>query len=205
MAPGAPGGTRYYRKPPITSLTSQLIPSVRPGQARNQYTSGSMRLYLRLGKKGRRTAWSQVSCEQAHLCKFGENYLAAEPSREEKWVEWRVRHPRGGGRGYFLARPSQEANGDVPLDGVAFSRLKWLEWGCTFSDFLGGYYSSSYLRLANVPECLYHRWKVKCFSFDLKNGSIHKNRKRQLRSRKLHICTKVTKMGSMIGHRIEMG
>ena len=137
MAPGAPGGTRYYRKPPITSLTSQLIPSVRPGQARNQYTSGSMRLYLRLGKKGRRTAWSQVSCEQAHLCKFGENYLAAEPTREEKWVEWRVRRPRGGGRGYFLTRSSQEANGDVPLDGVAFSRLEWLEWGCTFSDFWG--------------------------------------------------------------------
>ena len=37
--------------------------------------------------------------------------------------------------------------------------------------------SSSYLRLANVPECLYCRWKVKCSSFNLKNGSIHKNRK----------------------------
>ena len=122
-------GTRsswYYRKPPITSLTNQLIPSVRPGRARNLSTSGSMRPYLWSGKKGRRTAWSQVSCEQAHLCKFGENYLAAEPCREEKWVEWRVRRPRGGGRGYFLTRPSQEANGDVLLDGVAFSRLEWL-------------------------------------------------------------------------------
>ena len=29
----------------------------------------------------------------------------------------------------------QEANGDVPLDGVAFLRLEWLEWGRTFSDF----------------------------------------------------------------------
>ena len=41
--------------------------------------------------------------------------------------------------------------------------------------------SSSYLRLANVPECLYCRWKVKCSSsvllFNLTNGSIHKNRK----------------------------
>ena len=29
----------------------------------------------------------------------------------------------------------KEANGDVPLDGVAFS-IELLEWGLTFSDFL---------------------------------------------------------------------
>ena len=34
--------------------------------------------------------------------------------------------------------------------------------------------------LANVPECLYCRRKVKWSSFNLKNGSIHKNRKRLL-------------------------
>ena len=43
--------------------------------------------------------------------------------------------------------PLQEANRDVPLDGVAFSRLEWLywvafsidllEWGRKFSDFGG--------------------------------------------------------------------
>ena len=33
--------------------------------------------------------------------------------------------------------PLQEANGDVPLDGVAFSQLDWLEWGRKFSDFWG--------------------------------------------------------------------
>ena len=33
-----------------------------------------------------------------------------------------LRFPRGG-------IPLQEANGDVPLDGVAFSRLGWLWWG----------------------------------------------------------------------------
>ena len=33
--------------------------------------------------------------------------------------------------------------------------------------------SFSYLRLAKVPECLYCRRKVKCYSFNLKNGSIH--------------------------------
>ena len=44
-------------------------------------------------------------------------------------------------------------NGDVPLDGVTFS-VELLEWGRTFSDF-GVKKSSSYLRLANVSECLY--------------------------------------------------
>ena len=39
----------------------------------------------------------------------------------------------GGGRGTSL----QEANGDLPLDGVAFLQLEWLEWGHTFSDFWG--------------------------------------------------------------------
>ena len=46
----------------------------------------------------------------------------------------------------------------------------------TFSDFWGVLHIN--LRLANVPECLYCRGKVKCFSFNLKNGSIHKNSKR---------------------------
>ena len=53
----------------------------------------------------------------------------------------------------------QEANGDVLLDWVALSRLDWLEWGSIFnrvtrmgSDIFG--------RLANVPECLYCRWKM---------------------------------------------
>ena len=38
---------------------------------------------------------------------------------------------RGGGTSL------QEANGDLPLDGVAFLQLEWLEWGRTFSDFWG--------------------------------------------------------------------
>ena len=33
--------------------------------------------------------------------------------------------------------PLQKANGDVPLDGAAFSQLDWLEWGRKFSDFGG--------------------------------------------------------------------
>ena len=41
--------------------------------------------------------------------------------------------PRVGGGG----TPLQKANGDVPLDGVAFSQLDWLEWGRKFSDFWG--------------------------------------------------------------------
>ena len=49
-----------------------------------------------------------------------------------------------------------------------------LERGRTFWDFLG-LDSSSYLRLANVPECFYRRWKVKCSSFKfLKMGQFIK-------------------------------
>ena len=44
-----------------------------------------------------------------------------------------VARPRVGGGG----TPLQKANGDVPLDGVAFSQLDWLEWGRKFSDFWG--------------------------------------------------------------------
>ena len=53
--------------------------------------------------------------------------------------------------GYLLIRRS----GDVPLDGVAFS-IELLEWGRTFSYFLGRD-SSSFLRLPNVSEYLYCR------------------------------------------------
>ena len=92
-----------------------------------------------------------------------------------------VYKPGGGG-----VLPYKEANGDfrwmgsrfddwIDYNGVSFS-IELLQLGRTFSDFLG-YDSSSYLRLANVPECLYCRWKVTRFSFNLKNGSIHKNRK----------------------------
>ena len=45
-----------------------------------------------------------------------------------------------------------------------------VEWGRTFSDFMGQD-GNSYLRIANVPERLYCRWKVKCSSFNVKNGS----------------------------------
>ena len=62
----------------------------------------------------------------------------------------------------------------IDYNGVAFS-TELLEWGRTFSDFLGQD-SSLYLRLGKVPECLYCS-KLKCSLFSLKNGSIHKNRK----------------------------
>ena len=52
-------------------------------------------------------------------------------------------------------------------DRVAFS-MELLEWSCTFSDFWGKKVQSSYLRLANVSECLYCGRKVKCSSFTLK-------------------------------------
>ena len=56
----------------------------------------------------------------------------------------------------------------IDLNEVAFSR-ELLEWGCIFFLFFGVRLTrSSYLWLANVPECLYCRWQVKCSSFNLK-------------------------------------
>ena len=55
----------------------------------------------------------------------------------------------------------------IDYNGVAFS-MELLEWGRTFSDFWGKKVQSSYLRLVNVPQCLYCRRKVKCSSFTLK-------------------------------------
>ena len=60
--------------------------------------------------------------------------------------------------------------------------------GRTHSDFWGKKILYIYLRLANVPECLYCRRKVKFSSFNLKNGSIH--------FRMTYL--KVTKMGTII-------
>ena len=87
-------------------------------------------------------------------------------------------------RGYFFIRDSWRCAagcGRIFTTGLTkmrshFQSIESLEWGCTCLDFLA-LDSSSYLRLANVPECLYCRWKVKCSSFNQKNGSIHTNRK----------------------------
>ena len=50
--------------------------------------------------------------------------------------------------------------------------------GSHIFEFLGiRHLFSIYVRLANVPECLHCRRKVKCSLFNLKHGSIHKNRK----------------------------
>ena len=58
-------------------------------------------------------------------------------------------------------------------NGVALS-VELLEWSRT-SDFWGKkvLHIYGYLWLADVPECLHCRWKVKCSTFNLKNGSIH--------------------------------
>ena len=40
------------------------------------------------------------------------------------------------GENFLGGTPLQEANGDVPLDGVAFS-IELLEWDRKFSDFWG--------------------------------------------------------------------
>ena len=43
----------------------------------------------------------------------------------------------------------------------------------------------------------------KVFFIQFKYGSIHKKKVTKLGSQKLHICPKVTKMGSIIGHKID--
>ena len=43
----------------------------------------------------------------------------------------------------------------IDYNGATFS-IELLEWGHTFLDFWG-YDTSSYLRLANIPDCLYCR------------------------------------------------
>ena len=79
----------------------------------------------------------------------------------------------------------------IDYNGVTFS-IELLEWAHRFFDFLGSVrHSSSYiLRLANIPESVYCRRKVKCSSINLKNGSIHSG------SQKLHVCPKVTTTAS---------
>ena len=59
-------------------------------------------------------------------------------------------------------------------NGVAFSID--LEWVAHFRIFWGKTVLPILL-LANLPECLHCRWKVKCSSLSLKNRSIHENRK----------------------------
>ena len=60
----------------------------------------------------------------------------------------------------------------IDYNGVTFS-MEVLEWGHTLSDFWGGD-CSSYLRLANVSECLYCRRKVKWSHSILKMGQFMK-------------------------------
>ena len=95
---------------------------------------------------------------------------------------WQKPPPGGGGGTSFW-----EANGDVLLDGVAFSRLDWIWLGRIFnrltrmgSHILGFFGVRKFFIFTvsekSVPECLYSRWKVKFCSFSLKDGSIHKHR-----------------------------
>ena len=53
----------------------------------------------------------------------------------------------------------------IDYNGVTFS-IALVEWGCTFADFWGKTVQD--LRLANIPECLYCRWKVKCSLFNIR-------------------------------------
>ena len=75
----------------------------------------------------------------------------------------------------------------MPLDGVAFSRLDLLYMGrifnrvtrgCTFSDFIEvRLFSIFTVSKRTGMFVLQIKSKVACSSFNLKNESIHKNRK----------------------------
>ena len=88
---------------------------------------------------------------------------------------------------YYLTQSIPKGGGGV----LPYKRLMGCAAGCGrifttgltimgshIFEFLGiRHLFSIYVRLANVPECLHCRRKVKCSSFNLKHGSIHKNRK----------------------------
>ena len=68
--------------------------------------------------------YEKFSCRKWRVVSlFGTKYVYVVPFTDPR--------PRGVG-----GTPLQEANGDVPLDGVAFS-IELLEWGRKFSDFWG--------------------------------------------------------------------
>ena len=69
------------------------------------------------------------------------------------------------GRGWMCRWLGSHFHDWVNYDGLAFS-IELLVMGSHFQIFWGK--TVLHLRLANVPECLYRRWKVKCFSFNLK-------------------------------------
>ena len=85
-----------------------------------------------------------------------------------RWCYWKP----PSGDGYFLGYWGCAAGWGrifttgLTIMGVAFS-MELLEWCRTFSDFMGQD-GSSYLRIANVPERLYCRWKV--FFIQCKKG-----------------------------------
>ena len=85
-----------------------------------------------------------------------------------RWCYWKP----PSGDGYFLgywgcaAGWGRNFTTGLTIMGVAFS-MELLEWCRTFSDFMGQD-GSSYLRIANVPERLYCRWKV--FFIQCKKG-----------------------------------
>ena len=81
---------------------------------------------------------------------------------------------RGGGGGLF---PYKRLMGCAAGCGRIFTTGLTI-MGSHIFEFLGiRHLFSIYVRLANVPECLHCRRKVKCSLFNLKHGSIHKNRK----------------------------
>ena len=99
-----------------------------------------------------------------------------DPGRKSEW-NGGFAAPGAGGEGASSQDPHKRQMGMCRWMGSHFH--DWSDYnGVAHFPIFGRYYSSSYLRLANVPECLYRILKVKCSSFNVKNGSIHKNRKR---------------------------
>jgi len=90
----------------------------------------------------------------------------------------------------------------IDYNGVAFL-IELLEWGRTFSDFLGWERFLSFT-VSKRTRMFALSMKSKVFFIQPKKmRQFIKIEVTKLASRKLHICPKVTKMGSLIGHRID--
>ena len=90
----------------------------------------------------------------------------------------------------------------IDYNGVAFS-TELLEWGRTFSDFLGvrPFFIFTVSKRTSMSVL---QIKSKVFFIQSKKWvNSSKKKATRLGLRKLHICAKVTKMGSIISYRID--
>ena len=115
-------------------------------------------------------------------------------------------HGGWGRGGYFLimgiSRWIQSHFHDwFEYNGVTFS-IQVLEWSRTLSEFQGKTVLHIFGQQIKRTRMFVLQVKSEAF-FILNIRQIHEQKVTKLGSRKSHICPKVTKMGSIIGHRLD--